>query len=359
MTGKATRDPRLHHRGFSWKNFLLVFGVLVLLASGQTMIGTAFPDTVRSNVAYSLAGVAYWAIVSAVFCLVLARQQRRVFDRPMRQLSDAAQKVAGGDFSVRLTPAHAPDHWDYVDVMFDDFNTMVIQLQSIETLKDDFIADVSHEIRTPLAIIANYANALRVPDTLEPEVRQEYVETIAQATSRLSVMISNILRLDKLDNQRLDKTSGSFDLPRQLAEVALTFSEAFDAKGIDFTAELEDDLVIQADEGMLEVVWQNLLSNAIKFTPARGIVTLSQTSTPEAAIVRVQDSGCGMNEVTKGRIFEKFYQGDTEVSGEGNGLGLALVKRVAQLVGASVEVSSAPNEGSTFTVTIPRHVETP
>ncbi|MDR1449909.1 MAG: HAMP domain-containing histidine kinase [Propionibacteriaceae bacterium] len=319
------------------------------------MIRPAFPDKDLATAAYALALASYWAVVSVVFCLVVARQRRRVFDLPMRELSAAAGRVAGGDFTARLTPAHPRDEWDYVDVMFDDFNTMAAELRSIEAIKDDFIADVSHEIKTPLAVIANYADALRHAEQLTPEQLREHSETIAKATRRLAALVANILKLNKLENGRIAPAPRPFDLARQLSEAAITFADAFDAKNINFTAVLPDQAQVEADEGLLEIVWQNLLANAVKFTPPGGNVELSLTSAPEAVSVTVQDSGCGMTQAVKARIFDKFYQADPSAGGgDGNGLGLALARRAAQMAGASMALRSAPGLGSAFTVVVPR-----
>jgi signal transduction histidine kinase len=328
--------------------------VLLVLSSGQAMIRPAFPDTVLAKTGYGLALLAYWAVVSAVFCLVIARQRRRVFDRPMRQLSAAACRVAAGDFAVRLAPAHTRDQWDYVDIMFDDFNTMAAELGSLEAVKDDFIADVSHEVRTPLAVIANYADALRNAERLETAQIREHSEAIARATRRLASLVANILKLNKLENERIAPTRHPFDLVRQLSEVALGFSDGFDAKGVGFAADLPDKVRIDADEGLLEIVWQNLLANALKFTPPGGSVALVLTSAHDAVRVAVRDSGPGMSEAVRARVFDKFYQADSAAGeGNGNGLGLALARRAAQMAGASISVESAPGAGAAFTVVVP------
>ena len=133
----------------------------------------------------------------------------------------------------------------------------------------------------------------------------------------------------------------------------MLFESRWEEKDIDFEAELEDQLIIQADRSLLELVWNNLLSNAIKFTEPGGTVTLRQTSSPEWAEVSVADTGCGMDEETLRHIFDKFYQGDTSHATEGNGLGLARVLRIVRMVGGSISVKSAPGEGSAFTVRLP------
>lgn len=103
---------------------------------------------------------------------------------------------------------------------------------------------------------------------------------------------------------------------------------------------------------MLELVWTNLLSNAVKFTPQGGSITLRQTRANGKLYVSVTDTGCGIDEKTIKHIYDKFYQGDTSHSTEGNGLGMALVKRILELTGAEMQIESTPGKGSTFTVVL-------
>jgi signal transduction histidine kinase len=266
----------------------------------------------------------------------------------MLQIGAAAKKIAKGDVSVRIAPLRKDGKKDFVEVMFDDFNTMVQELESIETLKSDFIANVSHEIKTPLSVIQGYASALQ-DDTLSTDERKEYAKTIVQASQKLSTLISNILKLNKLENQEIVPESSPYDLSEQLRRCAVAFEELWERKNIIFTAEL-DEINVPYDEDMLELVWNNLLVNAIKFTGNGGRISLTLTTHNDAAVVTVQDTGCGMDEETTKRIFDKFYQGDTSHSQEGNGLGLALVKKVIETLGGSITVESAIGQGSTFTV---------
>lgn len=346
---EAEKDGRVKKKHFTWKEYALTYFVLLTLSAGQWMIYNEYVDYGSMPPEFIWGMLGYWAIVTAVFCLVTARQKVRAFDRPMQKLSEAAKEVAGGDFSVYLEPMHRADRQDYIDVMFEDFNKMVEELGSIETLKNDFIGNVSHEIKTPLSVIQSYAMALQ-KENLSAEQRKEYTDTILSASRKLTSLVTNILKLNKLENQQITPSAELFDLCRQLSECALAFEDLWEQKNIEFVADIEDRAGIRADESMLEIVWNNLLSNALKFTDPGGTVTLTQTSDEDTVTVTISDTGCGMSEETMNHIFDKFYQGDTSHSGEGNGLGLALSLRVIELAGGSLSVQSEPGEGTAFTV---------
>ncbi len=351
MNTTTAHDRRVKAKYISWKEYVLTFVVLLILTAAQATILSAYIDLQSVPTGYIVTMLAYWAIVTLIFCLVTSWQRFRLFDKPMRKLSEAAKQVAHGDFSVYVAPLHTADKQNYVDVMFEDFNTMVQELGSIETLKNDFIANVSHEIKTPLAIIQSYARALQ-KENLSPQVRKEYADTIITASTKLSTLVTNILKLDKLENQAIKPSAEPYDLCRQLSACALSFEDVWEQKNIEFVADIEDRCTICADESMVEIVWNNLLANALKFTEPGGMVTLTQTSDEDSITVTVSDTGCGMDKETMKHIFDKFYQGDTSRSHEGNGLGLALARKVVEVLDGTLAVASEPGKGTTFTVTL-------
>lgn len=345
-------DQRVRARVFPLTVFLITFLVFAVCTTVQMKIIGDYVDVENLPVGLYVGIVIFWVAVAALFTVWTRRQINRRYQRPMEQFAQAARQVANGDFSVYVPPRHTADRMDHLDVILTDFNKMVEELGSIETLKLDFFSNVSHEIKTPLSVIANYAELLQAQD-LDEAQRREYAASIGQAARRLSDLITNMLKLNKLDKQTIRPQPQPFDLCRQLCDCALQFEDVWDRRGIEFTAELEERAVIEADPGLLELVWNNLLSNALKFTPPGGSVTVTQTSTETAVEVTVRDTGCGMEEETMAHIFEQFYQADPSHSVEGNGLGLALVRRIVQLSEGTVTVRSAVGEGSTFCVRLP------
>ena len=354
---RAKEDPRVRRRLFSWRMFAMTLLVVSVLSAGNVFALEKLLKMQVFSVVASMGVGSYWVAMAFLAAIVLHLYTCRRFDRPMRALSRAMRRVTEGDFTVRVKTFHHANKFDYMDIMCEDFNRMVQELGSTETMKNDFIANVSHEIRTPLTVMNSYASALARGGLSEAEQR-EYAATIAAASESLSTMVSNILRLNKLENQEITPNAAPYDLTRQLCDCALTHEARWEAKNIDFDAQLEERVMVLADEAMMEIVFNNLISNAIKFTEAGGRILLRQAKDGDQVVVTVADTGCGMDEATLGRIFDKFYQGDTSHSKEGNGLGLALVRRVLEISGGSISVTSAPGEGSEFTVRLPRMPET-
>lgn len=348
---RQEEDVRVKRKIMSWREFAITYVTMLLLVGIQMGIIVLFSRYSISEFLEVTIIMAYWAMLALVFALITNRQIKQGYDKPMRRLSSAAKQVAEGDFSVYVEPLHTADKHDYIDVMFTDFNVMVQELGSIETLKNDFVANVSHEIKTPLAVIKNYTTILRKGE-LRADTREEYMDAIIRAVDNLSSLVSNILRLNKLDNEEIEPPAQEYDLCRQLCDCALQFEPLWEQKNITFHVDIEERATIQADSEMLEIVWNNLLSNALKFTGSGGEITLMQTSGADTITVSVSDTGCGMDSETVKHIFDKFYQGDTSHSGEGNGLGLALAYRVIERLGGALTAISEPGKGSTFTATL-------
>ncbi len=350
------KDNRLVSKGRSFRNVLLIFFssliFFYLIATIQFFILGEYLD--YKNIPGVKIGlvIGFWIICATAFSCLTFYQVNNRYEKPMQSFAKATNQVANGDFSVYVPPLHSADKMDYLDYMFLDFNKMVEELGSIETLKTDFISNVSHEIKTPISVIQNYAEVLQRESVTENQ-RIEYAIVIEETSKRLANLITNILKINKLENQKIKPEVLEYDICRQLSDCVIQFVDLWEKKSIEFEADIEDRVILCADETLMELVWNNLLSNAIKFTEAGGTVTLKQSSTTESIIVKVSDTGCGMTEESIKHIFDKFYQGDTSHSKEGNGLGLALALRVLQLHEGTISVDSTLGKGTTFTVTLP------
>lgn len=358
MTGRmAGRFKPFRLNQFPMVMFCVVW-IGLLLTSGIHYGLLVLMDRLALNaVIQTVIPMLYWMGMSLLTTWVIVKLTRETYERPIRELAEATRRVARGDFSVYVPTMHTADKLDYLDRMIQDFNKMVAELGGIETIKTDFISNVSHEIKAPLAVISNYAQILK-SSSLSVAEREEHLDTILDNVRRLSDLVTNILKLNKIENQVIKPELEPYDLCGQLSQCALLFESAWDEKSIDLEFETEDRAVIRADREMLEIVWNNLLSNAVKFTPAGGTVCLRQMTEGEDVVVTVSDTGCGMAPETMARIFDKFYQGDTSHATPGNGLGLALALRILQISGGTITVASKEGEGSTFTVRLPKEGNT-
>lgn len=228
-------------------------------------------------------------------------------------------------------------------------NRMTEELSGVETLRTDFIANVSHELKTPLSVIQNYGTLLQSKE-LSEEKRLEYAKSITNSSRKLADLITNILKLNRLENQQIYPKRNKYNLSEQLCECLLQFENVWEKSQIQIDTDLDEDVMVNGDMELLNIVWNNLFSNAFKFTEYGGNVSVCLKSDREFAIVKVSDTGCGMPPEVGKHIFDKFYQGDTSHATEGNGLGLALVKRIIDIIGGEISVSSTLGVGSTFTV---------
>ncbi len=351
MTEKNIPENNVRESRFPPSLFFVYLIVLLLMSGIHTGLIVGMNALNWSDLTKTVIPLMYWSAVAVGLTLFTRKQIKRVYEEPMHKLAEATKKVAEGDFSIYIPPLHTSDKLDYMDKMIVDFNKMVEELGSIETLKTDFFSNVSHEIKTPIAIIQNNAELL-CSENLSG-AQKKSADLIYHTAKRLADLISNILKLNKLEKQSIIPVVQNYDVCEQLVQCAIAYEPAWEEKGLDFDADLEDYAEISADPDLMELVWNNLFSNAVKFTEPGGLIRLTEKTTGNEIRISVSDNGCGMTEETKKHIFEKFYQGDTSHATAGNGLGLALALRVLQLNNYRIEVESSLGAGSTFTVIIP------
>ena len=287
-------------------------------------------------------------LLTLIFGTIDYVRRKMMVDRPVKIITEATEKIMQGDFSVRIAPMHGNGMEGFNQIGM-AINAMAKELAGTETLRTDFIANVSHELKTPLAVMGNYATMLQRPSITEDE-RCEYAKAISEAARKLAQLITNILKLNKLENQQIFPQPQEFDLGEQLCQCLLGFEDAWEAKNLEIETDIEDDVRIKSDPELLSLVWNNLISNAVKFTPEGGKIGVTLKTEENYVLVSVSDTGCGMKPEVGRHIFEKFYQGDTSHATQGNGLGLALVKRVVDILNGEIGVQSVYGQGSIFTV---------
>lgn len=267
--------------------------------------------------------------------------------KPLRKIIEATHKVAAGDFTVQIELESVPE----IEDLTASFNTMVRELDGIETLRSDFISNFSHEFKTPIVSIRGFAKLLQ-NKSLPQEERDEYIEIIIQESERLAGLATNVLDLSRLENTNILAGKEWFFLDEQIRRTVALMETRWREKEIEVSLEL-GSASICTDKDLLEQVWVNLMDNAIKFTGQGGHISMQLKKMDKEAVFSITDDGIGMDEQTAAHLFDKFYQGDKSHSGSGNGLGLALAKQIVTLCGGSVEVESKPAQGSTFTVILP------
>ncbi len=325
--------------------FFAIVSIIILIA----VLSYDYINKLTSNgaiIATTMLGI---IIVLSLLCTLIDILRRKaMIEGPVNEILLATERIAAGDFSVRLEIVRPYEKFTEYDLIFDHLNTVAEELGKSEMLKNDFISNVSHEIKTPLAVIQNYAMILG-DRSLDEDTRQKCSDAILSAAKRLSSLVTNILKLNKLENQKISPEYGKVNLTEMLEEAIIAFEDVIEKQDLTLECSL-DDVVIESSLSSLEIVWNNLLSNAIKFTEPGGRIGVSLKKEGSGAVVEISDSGCGISPEVGKRIFEKFYQGDTSHAGEGNGLGLALVKRVIDTLGAQISVRSELGRGSTFTI---------
>ena len=335
----------------------LSLGVFFCFLAANVLTGVTFVFLLQSGFfrvwrLTSTVLIALLFLASTVVGSVGAILLSRFFLQPIDNLRKAMERVTNGDYSasVEITE-HRFEANRTIAQLEDSFNSMTVELRNTELMRNDFISNFSHEFKTPIASIKGMAKQLYAGET-DAEQSNEFLKIIYEESSRLADLSNVILLLTRLEKQQIVPEQTLFSLDEQLRRCMLLFEDAWSQKNIDLDMDLEE-INYYSNEELLAHIWNNLFGNAIKFTPPNGKITVKARKTDKGVTVCVKDTGMGMDEATKARIFDKFYQGDTSHTTPGNGLGLALVKKVLDLVSGHIEVQSTPGKGSEFTVFLP------
>ncbi len=286
-------------------------------------------------------------LFSLAIAVIATHFLSKLFFDPIKELRIGMQKVADGRFDTRLEIKSSSAE---IQEVLAGFNMMAQELGSTEILQTDFVSNVSHEFKTPINAIEGYSTLLQGGDNLDAD-QQEYVEKILFNTKRLSILVSNILLLSKIENQSIQTHQQRYSLDEQVRESILALETAWEPKNIEFDVDL-DGVEYYGNENMVHHVWDNLIGNAIKFSPQDGTVKIRLQKKPDRFLFVIEDEGPGLSEEAQKHLFDKFYQEDTSHKEEGNGLGLALVKRILSIEGGGIAVENLPEKGCRFIVTL-------
>ena len=281
---------------------------------------------------------------------ILSAMLSGILLRPLNDLKEGLLKVSKGDFTVRLEE-NGNSELSHIQ---ESFNIMVKELGNTELFRNDFINDFSHEFKTPMVSVYGFAKQLK-KGGLTKEQEQEYIDIIINESQRLINMSSNILMLSKLENQEIITDKKDFSLDEELRRCVLQLQGQWGEKNQEVIPDL-CEITYYGNSEMLKQVWLNVIGNAVKYTPDGGTIEVKLDINPkneQEVRVRITDNGIGMDKATDERIFEKFYQGDSSHATGGNGLGLAMVKRIVELCGGRIRVKSEPDKGTQFTVYLP------
>lgn len=288
--------------------------------------------------------------VSSLFGFISTVWKMISVERPVEDINRILFEIRKGNFSAKLKRRFFSSRYSTI---VNNINLMANELSSLDNLKLSLMSNISHELKTPISIINNYATLLQDSD-LTPEKRREYAMAVQDSSKKMTELVTNILKLNQLENQKIPTELKSFNLSDQICECLLNFEDVWEKKDIDVVTDIDDDITINADMQLLQIVWNNLFSNAFKFTPQNGTVSVSVKDGNNYAAVTITDTGCGIPKEKTEMIFEKFYQCDTSRNSDGNGLGLALVRRIINITDSIIEVDSTVGKGTTFTVRIPK-----
>lgn len=334
--------------------FLFAFGILFSVVS-LTAIGLLI--LTKANIIADVDGelqlgpvLLFMSLISLLLGGAVAFFGSRIPLKPINDIINKMNRLAAGDFKTRLELKSAASH-PAIKEFADSFNTMAGELENTEMLRNDFINNFSHEFKTPIVSIMGLANLLEVGNISE-EQRVQYARAIREESMRLSSMASNVLNLTKIESQSILTGISKFNLSEQIRSAVLLLEEKWTSKNIDLQLNF-DEHMIEANEEFLKQVWINLVDNAVKFSPEGGMVSIEIIDKGKHFVINVSNTGSEIPIEKQKRIFNKFYQADESHATQGNGIGLAIVKKIIELHRGRVGVISE-NEMTTFFVTIPK-----
>lgn len=320
---------------------ILIAGLIALCTIGILRAFGYFPSRFEAPIIYMAIFIISSAIIGTIISYIVVK---RVLS-PIAKFKEAIKEVERGNFDVSVSAEGAPKVFEE---LFENFNRMAKELSGTEMFRSDFINSFSHEFKTPIVSIEGFARRLK-KDDLPEEKRKEYIDIIISESKRLTNLSSNILMLNKFENQEYITDRDTFFIDEQIRSCILLLEKQWKHKQLVLDIDMEP-IEFYGNQEMLSQVWLNVIGNSIKFSEDGSTIIIRAFNRDNRIRISITDHGEGMDENTLKHIFERFYQGDTAHASEGNGLGLPLVKRIIELCGGTIRVESEKGKGTVFTV---------
>lgn len=343
-TNKQSVANTLRQPSF-WVIFLAIFIGLILLSETVLAVLIHALGLDKGSLMIPLYVMPFAALIIAGFVFFFFKHTNDM----ALELSDKMEKFAAGDFSSRIEIKDSKIKYEQMDLLYRNFNLMADEISSVKTLREDFVREFSHEFKTPISSINGFANLL-LEGGLTEEENKKFLKIIADESVRLWHLADNTLTLSKIENQTLIGETEELKLDGELSECIILLQRDWESKNISLDADLEP-IAVKTNPALLRQVWVNLLNNAVKFTPEGGKILVSLKKENGAARVSVTDSGAGISEEDKERVFERYYRANKEDGG--SGLGLTICKRIIDKCGGKIFVENGESGKCTFTVILP------
>ena len=294
--------------------------------------------------------LAWMLLFTIILSIVLVLISTKYLVHPLSKITKATERLSQGNFDIKLEI----ERDDEIGQLAKSFTHMAKQLEALDDMKNEFISNISHDIKSPLSNIKGYVQLLE-NETLDKTEKAKYMTIIHQEISRLSNLTKQLLLLASLDRQEQLLKKEKFLVSDQLKEIIRSHQWSLEEKGLMVSYTLPEKTMIYGDPSMLYNVWENLFTNAIKYNEDSGSIDVTVVEHDKSIEVRFEDTGIGLDDSIKERVFDRFFREDSSRNRkiEGTGLGLAIVSRIVELHDGDIQIDSLHGKGTTISVYLP------
>ena len=294
--------------------------------------------------------LAWLLVFTIILSIILVLISTKYLVHPLSKITKATERLSKGNFDIILEI----ERDDEIGQLAKSFTHMAKQLEALDDMKNEFISNISHDIKSPLSNIKGYVQLLE-NETLDKTEKAKYMTIIHQEISRLSNLTKHLLLLASLDRQEQLLKKEKFLVSDQLKEIIRSHQWSLEEKGLMVSYTLSEKTMIYGDPSMLYNVWENLFTNAIKYNEESGSIDVTVVEHDKSIEVRFEDTGIGLDEHIKERVFDRFFREDSSRNRkiEGTGLGMAIVSRIVELHDGDIQIESVYGKGTTSSVYLP------